>query len=181
MELNRGAVIWFTGLSGSGKTTLSGMVADELKKRGFKTEILDGDQVRKNLSKGLGFSKEDRDANIRRIGFVARLLARNGVCALTAAISPYRAIRDEIRGEVEKEGVPFIEIYTSCPLEVLESRDAKGLYKRARSGELKVFTGISDPYEEPLNPEVTAYTDRETPEQSAARIIEFLRDGASRT
>lgn len=177
MEISRGAVVWFTGLSGSGKTTLSGMVATELRSRGLKVEILDGDQVRRNLSKGLGFSKEDRDANIRRIGFVARLLARNGVCAITAAISPYRAIRDEIRGEVEKEGIPFIEIYASCPLEVLESRDAKGLYKRARAGELKAFTGVSDPYEEPLKPEVRVYTDRETPERSAGRIIEFLGGG----
>ncbi len=180
MELNRGAVIWFTGLSGSGKTTLSGMVAAELKKRGFKTEVLDGDQVRTNLSKGLGFSKEDRDTNIRRIGFVARLLARNGVCAITAAISPYRAIRDEIRSQVQKEGVPFIEIFASCPLEILESRDSKGLYKRARAGELKEFTGISDPYEEPAHPEISVYTGRETPAESFGRIMQLLGGGTSR-
>jgi adenylyl-sulfate kinase len=167
---HHGFTLWFTGLSGSGKTTVSRLVEEELRARGLKVEVLDGDIVRTNLSKGLGFSKEDRDTNIRRIGFVCKLLSRNGVAAIAAAISPYRAIRDEVRAETGR----FVEVYVKCPLDVLLARDAKGLYKKALSGEIANFTGISDPYEEPLSPEVVVETDKETPQESAARVIAAL-------
>jgi len=135
--------------------------------------VLDGDVVRTHLSKGLGFSKEDRDVNIRRIGWVCEVLSRNGVVAIGAAISPYREIRDEIRGKIER----FVEVYVECPIPVLAERDVKGLYQKALNGELKNFTGVSDPYEPPLNPEVTCYTDeRETPEQSAAQVLAKLEE-----
>ena len=155
--MEKGLILWFTGLSGAGKTTISKVVAEKLKQRGQKVEILDGDIVRENLSKGLTFSKEDRDINIRRIGFVAHLLSRNGVVAITAAISPYKAIRNEIREMYDN----FIEVYINAPLEVCEQRDVKGLYAKARSGEIKNFTGIDDPYEPPDNPEITCCTDQE--------------------
>jgi adenylylsulfate kinase len=142
----KGCILWFTGLSGAGKSTLAEFVAPLLRDFGLKVEVLDGDEVRENLSKGLGFSKEDRDTNIRRIGFVANLLARNGVIAITAAISPYRPIRDEIRS---KSHAPFVEIFVNAPLATVEERDTKGLYRKARAGVLKQFTGVSDPYEEP--------------------------------
>ena len=169
-----GGVIWFTGISGSGKSTLSRMVGAELAKRAIRVEILDGDFVRATLSRGLGFSKEDRNENIRRIGFVANLLARNGVRVLVAAVSPYRTIREEVRKVIESEGAEFIEVYVRCPLEVAERRDPKGLYKRARAGEIEGFTGVSDPYEEPILPEVVVDTDRESAEESAARVLAFL-------
>jgi adenylylsulfate kinase len=165
--MNDGFTLWFTGLSGAGKSTLAGMASEEFRKRGHRVEVLDGDEVRTNLSKGLGFSKEDRDTNIRRIGYVARLLARNGVIAITAAISPYRAIRDEIRQGHER----FVEVYVKCPLEKLIERDVKGLYRRALKGEIGSFTGISDPYEEPLNPELVIETHLESPEQSLRRLL----------
>lgn len=168
----KGFTIWFTGLSGAGKTTISKIVEEELRRRGRKVEVLDGDVVRTNLSKGLGFSKEDRDINIRRIGFVCHLLSRNGVVAIAAAISPYRAIRDENRALIKD----FVEVYAECPLEVLAERDVKGLYKKALAGEIKNFTGVDDPYEAPLNPEVVCYTDRETPAESAARIFARLEE-----
>jgi adenylyl-sulfate kinase len=161
-----GCCLWFTGYSGAGKSTIAGIVADELRARGRRVEVLDGDEVREHLSKGLGFSKEDRDTNIRRIGYVASLLARNGVIAITAAISPYRAVRDEVRGWIDD----FVEVFVDTPIEVCEARDVKGLYARARSGEVPVFTGVSDPYEPPVNPEVTINTHLETPEESAAKI-----------
>ena len=164
---HRGVTIWFTGLSGSGKSTIAQSLAQHLRERDCKLEILDGDIVRTNLTKGLGFSKEDRDTNIRRIGFVSHLLTRNGVIVIVSAISPYRAVREEVR---EKIG-DFFEVYASAPLEVCESRDVKGLYKRARAGEIKQFTGIDDPYEAPLNPEVTCETDKETLEESLAKVI----------
>jgi len=166
----QGVTLWFTGLSGSGKTTLATAVERKLKARHCKVELLDGDIVRTNLSKGLGFSKEDRDTNIRRIGFVANLLSRNGVVAITATISPYRAIRDEIRERTEN----FMEVYVNAPLEICEGRDVKGLYAKARSGEIKHFTGIDDPYEPPLNPEVVCYTAQETIEQSVDKVIAEL-------
>lgn len=166
----KGFTLWFTGLSGAGKTTLARLIETELKSRGHRVEVLDGDVIRTNLSKGLGFSKEDRDTNIRRIGFVCNLLARNDVVAIAAAISPYRDIRDEVRREIGS----FVEVYVKCPVDVLAARDVKGLYRKALSGEIKHFTGIDDPYEEPLSPEVTVETDRETPEQSAERIIASL-------
>jgi len=168
--VGKGFTVWFTGLSGSGKSTLAHAVAEELLERGMKVEILDGDVVRTNLSKGLGFSKEDRDTNIRRIGFVCNLLARNDVVAIAAAISPYREIRDENRRLVGR----FVEVYCRCPMETLRARDVKGLYAKAEAGELPNFTGVSDPYEEPLNPEVIADTGAETIEESTAKIIRTL-------
>ncbi|MBI4789267.1 MAG: adenylyl-sulfate kinase [Chloroflexi bacterium] len=168
----QGFTLWFTGLSGSGKTTCSRIVEKELRARGHKVEMLDGDVVRENLSKGLTFSKEDRDINIRRIGFVCEILTRNEVIAITAAISPYRAVRDENRARIGR----FIEVYAKCPISVLAERDVKGLYKKALAGEIKNFTGIDDPYEEPLNPEIVIESDKETPEQSAQRIIARLEE-----
>ncbi len=168
--MEKGFILWFTGLSGSGKTTITKALEPELKARGCKVEILDGDVVRTNLSKGLGFSQEDRDTNIRRIGFVAHLLSRNGVAAMTAAISPYRAIRDEIRAMEPN----FVEVYITAPLEVCEGRDVKGLYAKARAGEIKGFTGIDDPYEEPLNPEIICYTERESVEESVKKVLTKL-------
>ena len=168
--MQRGFTLWFTGLSGAGKSTLANAVIGKLQAHGKLVEILDGDEVRTNLSKGLGFSKEDRDTNIRRIGYVAHLLSRNGAVAITAAISPYRAIRDEVRQRIGD----FVEVYVRCPLETLVARDVKGLYKKALAGEIKEFTGVSDPYEEPLNPEVVVDTDQETVEQSVAKIVATL-------
>jgi adenylyl-sulfate kinase len=174
-ERRKGFVLWFTGLSGSGKSTLSQPVASRLRDAGFRVEILDGDEVRTHLSKGLGFSKEDRDTNIRRIGFVAELLARNGVVAITAAISPYREVRDEVRAKVVRHHAGFVEVYVECPIDVLAERDVKGLYKKALAGEIQHFTGVSDPYEPPLNPEVTVRSDREKVDESVEKIIHALQ------
>ena len=169
--IERGCVIWFTGLSGSGKSTIAEVLRSELLRLGHRVEILDGDVVRENLSKGLSFSKEDRDINIMRIGFVAHLLARNGVKVICAAISPYRSIRDQVRAMVGD----FIEVYISTPLEECENRDVKGLYQKARSGEIKDFTGVDDPYEPPLEPEVEINTVDGTPEESAFTILEEMQ------
>jgi adenylyl-sulfate kinase len=169
--MEKGLVIWFTGLSGAGKSTLARALSHRLIKDGFLVEILDGDEVRENLSRGLGFSKEDRDTNIRRIGFVARLLARNGVIVLAAAISPYRQPRDDVRRQVEEDGARFLEVYVHCPIDVLIERDVKGLYKKALAGEVKNFTGISDPYERPLHPDIEVDSSTETIEQSVERIL----------
>ncbi len=170
---NQGFTIWFTGLSGAGKTTVSKIIAQDLRARGLKVEVLDGDVVRENLSKGLGFSKADRDTNIRRIGWVCEVLTRNGVVAIAAAISPYREIRDENRARIGR----FIEVYCEAPLDVLAERDVKGLYKKAIAGEIKNFTGVDDPYEPPANPEVTIYSDgRETVEESAAKVLSKLEE-----
>lgn len=166
----RGVTIWFTGLSGSGKSTIARALEAELRQRGCQLEVLDGDIVRTNLTKGLGFSKEDRDENIRRIGFVAHLLTRNGVVVLVSAISPYREAREDVRDRIGD----FVEVYVDAPLSVCEDRDVKGLYKKARSGEIKQFTGISDPYEAPLNPEVQCHTDRQTVDESVAQVIDQL-------
>jgi adenylyl-sulfate kinase len=174
MSGRKGFTLWFTGLSGAGKTTLAGELLPTLGARGVKVEVLDGDEVRTNLSKGLGFSKEDRDTNVRRIGYVSRLLSRNGVGVVTAAISPYRGVRDEVRRAAEADGVEFIEVFVKCPIDVLAERDVKGLYKKALAGEIKEFTGVSDPYEEPLSPDVVVETDREHVETSAAKIISEL-------
>ncbi|MBW4662880.1 MAG: adenylyl-sulfate kinase [Chroococcus sp. CMT-3BRIN-NPC107] len=165
-----GMTLWFTGLSGAGKTTISQAVEKELRLKGCKVEILDGDIVRQNLTKGLGFSREDRDENIRRIGFVANLLTRNQVIVLVSAISPYQEIRNEVRQRIGN----FIEVYVNAPLEVCEQRDVKGLYKKARAGVIKNFTGIDDPYEPPINPEVECRTDKESLEQSVAKVIAQL-------
>ena len=178
MPKQKGFVLWFTGLSGAGKTTLSSLLATELRARGLNVEILDGDEVRTNLSKGLGFSKEDRDTNIRRIGYVSRLLARNSVAVIAAAISPYREVRDEVRRAVVGDGAAFIEVFAKCSIDVLAERDVKGLYKKALAGELQGFTGVSDPYEEPLHPEVVVETDSETIEASSANILKALEDRA---
>ncbi len=174
MSVEKGFTLWFTGLSGAGKTTLAERVVNDLRGRGLRLEVLDGDEVRTHLSKGLGFSKEDRDTNIRRIGYVSRLLARNGLGVVSAAISPYREVRDEVRRATEGDGAEFIEVYVKCPISVLAERDVKGLYKKALAGEIANFTGVSDPYEEPLAPEVVVETDRETVEESAAKILRLL-------
>ena len=169
---HQGFTLWFTGLSGAGKSTISAIIEKRLREAGAKIEVLDGDVVRENLSKGLGFSKEDRDINIRRIGFVCELLARNGVIAMVAAISPYRAVREEIRSRIAN----FVEVYVECPLEVVTGRDVKGLYKKAIAGEIPQFTGVSDPYEPPLDPEVVVHSDRESPEESAERVWATLEE-----
>jgi adenylyl-sulfate kinase len=165
-----GFTLWFTGLSGSGKSTLAERIKNELIERGMKVELLDGDEFRTTLSKGLGFSKEDRDTNIRRIGYVAKLLTRNGVVAITAAISPYRDVRDEQRQKIGR----FFEVYCECDLDTLEKRDVKGLYKKARAGQIKNFTGVDDPYEPPLTPEVKCNTATEDPDKSFERILAAL-------
>jgi adenylyl-sulfate kinase len=169
---HQGFTLWFTGLSGAGKSTISAIIEERLREAGAKIEVLDGDVVRENLSKGLGFSKEERDINIRRIGFVCELLARNGVIAMVAAISPYRAVREEIRSRIAN----FVEVYVECPLEVVAGRDVKGLYKKAIAGEIPQFTGVSDPYEPPLHPEVVVHSDRENPEESANRVWAKLEE-----
>jgi len=166
----KGFTLWFTGLPSSGKSTLARQVEEILLERGMNVEVLDGDEVRENLSKGLGFSKEDRDTNIRRIGFVAKVLSRNGAVAITAAISPYRDVRDEMRRAIGR----FVEVYVQCPIEVLTERDVKGLYKKALAGEIKHFTGVDDPYEAPLKPEILIDSDKETVEESVAKIIRTL-------
>ena len=167
---DKGFVVWFTGLSGAGKSTLSEALAPVLRERGHKVEILDGDIVRTNLSKGLGFSKEDRDTNILRIGFVANLLARNGVVVITAAISPYRDIRDQNRELIGD----FVEVYAKCSIEELTRRDVKGLYEKALRGEIQNFTGVSDPYEAPEHAEVVVDTEKESEAESLAKILAHL-------
>ena len=172
--MHKGFILWFTGLSGAGKSTLAERLVKTFRERGFRVELLDGDEVRTNLSKGLGFSKEDRDTNIRRIGYVARLLARNGVIAITAAISPYQEIRDEIRHAAAKDDVPFIEVFANASLDALVARDVKGLYKKALAGEITNFTGVSDPYEAPENPEIEVRTDSETEDESTEKILGYM-------
>lgn len=167
-----GYILWFTGLSGVGKSTLSQAIKPKINQ---PVEVLDGDEVRMYLSKGLGFSKEDRDTNIRRIGYVARLLARNGVVVMTAAISPYAEVRDEVRALAAEDDIPFIEVYVESALSALIDRDVKGLYKKALSGEIKNFTGVSDPYEPPTNPEICVHSDCETVEQSVEKILNELK------
>ena len=169
---HRGVTVWFTGLSGAGKTTISQAITKRLKKAGCKLEVLDGDIVRTNLTKGLGFSKEDRDENIRRIGFVSHLLTRNGVIVLVSAISPYREIRHEVRERIGD----FAEVYVNAPLAECEKRDVKGLYKRARAGEIKGFTGIDDPYEAPENPEIECRTDLEELDESVEKVLSKLTE-----
>lgn len=170
MSYRKGFTLWFTGLSGAGKSTLAGHLAKELRQRGLNVEILDGDEVRTNLSKGLGFSKEDRDTNIKRIGYVCKLLTRNGVVAISAAISPYREIRDHNRSEIGN----FIEVYVECSIEALTRRDVKGLYKKALAGEIQNFTGVSDPYEAPLKPEIAVNSERQSEQESLKAILDYL-------
>ena len=171
MMTGRGFTLWFTGLSGAGKSTLSHEIAAALQATGRHVERLDGDEVRTRLSRGLGFSKDDRDENIRRIGFVARLLSRSGAVAIAAAISPYRELRDEVRRDHE---APFVEVFVECPLDVLVKRDPKGLYAKALQGQIPNFSGVSDPYEPPLTPEITVHTDRETVDASRDAILQWL-------
>ncbi|MGO8670481.1 MAG: adenylyl-sulfate kinase [Capsulimonadaceae bacterium] len=171
-----GCTLWFTGMSGAGKSTLSGRLAEILRARGCRVEVLDGDEVRTHLSKGLTFSREDRDTNVLRIGYVARLLARNGVIAITAAISPFRETRAEVRRGHDVDGAPFIEIFADAPVAALAERDVKGLYKKALAGEIPQFTGITDPYEAPESPEIRVRTDRESVEESTAKILAYLAD-----
>ena len=166
----KGFTVWFTGLSGAGKSTLSVLVAEELRRRGLNVEILDGDEVRTNLSKGLGFSKEDRDTNIKRIGYVCKLLTRNGVVAISAAISPYREIRDFNREQIGN----FIEVYVECSIEALTKRDVKGLYQKALAGEIKNFTGVSDPYEPPTQPEILVDSEKQSEQESIQTILDHL-------
>ena len=168
--MSKGFVVWFTGLSGAGKSTIAAALQAELARRGRSSELLDGDEVRTHLSKGLGFSKEDRDTNIRRIGYVARLIARSGGIAITAAISPYREVRDEVRGQTPN----FVEVFVRCPLDTLVERDTKGLYRKAIAGEIANFTGVSDPYEEPLRAEVTCDTSEESLGESLAKVLDKL-------
>jgi adenylyl-sulfate kinase len=169
--MHKGCTVWFTGLSGAGKSTVSTLLHRRLCAAGAKVELLDGDIVRTHLSKGLGFSREDRDENIRRIGFVCELLSRNGVIAIAAAISPYREIRESLRASIPN----FVEVFMECPMEVLIERDVKGLYKRALAGEIEHFTGVSDPYEPPESPELILDSSQESPEQSVDRLWRTLQ------
>jgi len=173
MTHNAGFTLWFTGMSGAGKSTLAAAIRDELRARGHRVEVLDGDEVRQNLSKGLTYSREDRDINIRRIGFVARLLSRNGVVAIAAAISPYKELRDEVRRQHE---APFVEILADCTLDELIRRDVKGLYAKALRGEIEHMKGVSDPYERPECPEIAVHTDRENVGESLATILGWLAE-----
>lgn len=168
----RGVTVWFTGFSGAGKSTIAEALTKELKSSGYGLEVLDGDEIRENLTKDLGFSKEDRDTNIRRIGFVAKLLTRNGVIVLVPVISPYREIREEMRKNISD----FVEVFVNAPLSVCEERDVKGLYKKVRAGQIKQFTGIDDPYEPPLNPEVECRTDLEELPESVGKIMNKLKE-----
>lgn len=170
--MQQGFVLWFTGFSGAGKSTIAGLVTDRLRARGVPVELLDGDEVRAQLSAGLGFGKEDRDINVRRIGWVAALLARHGVVGVTAAISPYRSVREEARAMTDT----FVEIFVDAPLEECRRRDVKGLYARADRGEIPNFTGVSDPYEPPESPELHVRTDRQSPDESADAVVSYLDD-----
>src|SRR5256714_14472482 len=172
--MSNGTVIWLTGLSGAGKTTLALALKNELTAAGHRVETLDGDEVRESLSRAIGFSKEDRDTTVRRIGFVARLLARHGVIVLASAISPYRQSRDDVRQSVESDGARFVEVFVRAPLSVLVERDVKGLYKKALAGRIKKFTVVPDPYEAPLAPDLLVDSSAETVEESAARLPAHL-------
>jgi adenylyl-sulfate kinase len=165
-----GFVVWLTGLSGAGKSTVAAKLAPALAERGHRVELLDGDEVRTNLGQGLGFSRADRDTNIARIGYVAAKLAKHGVVVLVAAISPYRLARDQVRASVEG----FVEVHVAAPLDTCARRDPKGLYAKALAGQLPNFTGISDPYEPPLTPEITLHTDTQTVDDSVHQVLQWL-------
>lgn len=169
---HNGFVLWLTGLSGAGKTTIAQHLEHKLRARDRRVELLDGDAIRQHLSKGLGFSREDRDTNVRRVGYVANLLSRNGIIVIVALISPYRSVRDELRSALNN----FAEIYVNAPLEVCEARDVKGLYAKARSGQIQSFTGIDDPYEAPLNPDIVCHTAEETVNESVDKIVTWLKN-----
>jgi adenylylsulfate kinase len=171
MNVDNGFVLWLTGLSGAGKSTIAGAVAPRLAERGHRVEVLDGDEVRTNLCQGLGFSREDRDTNIARIGYVAGKLAKHGVAVVVAAISPYREARDKVRDSVDN----FVEVHVAAPVSTCAERDVKGLYAKAMAGEIKNFTGVSDPYEAPLAPEITLHTERETVQESVAAVLTWLQ------
>ena len=170
MNVDNGFVLWLTGLSGAGKSTIANAVAPSLAERGHRVEVLDGDEVRTNLCQGLGFSHEDRDTNIARIGYVAGKLAKHGVAVVVAAISPYREARDKVRASVDN----FVEVHVAAPVSTCAERDVKGLYAKALAGEIKNFTGVSDPYETPLAPEITLHTERETVEESVDQVLAWL-------
>jgi adenylylsulfate kinase len=172
---SRGVIVWLTGLSGAGKSTLSAAIRDVLAPS-HAVEVLDGDEIRAYLSKDLGYSREDRDTNIRRIGFVARLLARHGVVSIAAAISPYASTRDEVRALAQADGIAFVEVFVNAQFDSLVARDVKGLYRRALAGEVRNFTGVSDPYEPPAAPEVTVFTDQESILESTTKILKALTD-----
>jgi len=171
-DMGQGFCIWLTGLSASGKTTLAGLLENAIRERGFKVQVLDGEEMRKTLSQGLGFSRADRETHLRRLALVAKMLIRHQVVAIVAAISPYQSIRAEVRGEIGE----FVEVHLSCPLEVCIRRDPKGLYRRALAGEINNFTGIDDPFEEPRGPEVRVKTDAETAAESLGRILGRLEE-----
>jgi len=170
--MNQGSVVWFTGLPCSGKSTLAHLLHESLKGQHVPSEIFDGDIVRQRLTKGLGFSKEDRMENVRRIAFVAHLLARHGVISIVAAISPYQEARDEIRKEVDN----YVEVFVDCPLDVCQTRDVKGMYKKAQEGNIQHFTGVSDPYEVPTRPDLIVKTSLENQTESLSRILGFLTE-----
>ena len=173
--LDKGIVVWLTGLPGSGKTTIARGVADKLKKEGYRVELLDGDWVRKTINPDAGFTREERRRHLLRVAWISRLLARNGVVVLCSFVSPYRSVRAEIRKIIEEEDIPFIEVYVECSLDECIKRDPKGLYKKALRGEIKHFTGISDPYEPPENPEFIVNTERNPPETNIEKLYEYVK------
>ena len=173
--IERGVVVWFTGLPASGKTTIANGVAERLRAEGYRVEVLDGDWVRRTINPDAGFTREERRRHLLRVAWIARLLARNGVVVLCSFVSPYRDVRAEVRRIVEEEGIPFVEVYVKCSLEECIRRDPKGLYKRALRGEIPHFTGISDPYEEPVNPELVIDTEHDSIEVNVDKVYSYVK------